>query len=48
MSTSSFDALFLEVLRNPPERNEPQPIANRKETIYGVVIAFMVGYSDNS
>jgi hypothetical protein len=40
--SSSFDALFLEVLRDPPDKNEPQPIGNRRETIFGVVITFMV------
>lgn len=39
---SSYEELILTALRNPPDPNEPLPLANRRETIYGVVISFMV------
>jgi hypothetical protein len=36
--------MLLAALLNPPDRNEIQPIANRRETIYGVIISFLVGW----
>jgi len=39
---SSFEEMLAALLRNPPDPNEPLPRTNRKETIYGVAISFMV------
>jgi hypothetical protein len=39
---SSYEEMLMAALLNPPDPNEPQPPANRKATIFGVVISFMV------
>jgi hypothetical protein len=38
----TYEEMLLAALQNPPDRNERQPPANRKSTIYGVVISFCV------
>ncbi|KAL6706100.1 hypothetical protein ACN47E_006016 [Coniothyrium glycines] len=37
----TYEELLAAMLRNPPDPNEPQPLSNRKETIYGATIAFL-------
>ncbi|KAF2471759.1 uncharacterized protein BDR25DRAFT_367608 [Lindgomyces ingoldianus] len=35
------EALILEMLANPPDINEPQPLSNRKATIFGTTVGFL-------
>ncbi|KAH7128150.1 hypothetical protein B0J11DRAFT_430864 [Dendryphion nanum] len=37
-----FVKVFLEMMKNPPDPNDPGPLSNRKETMYGVVIPFHI------
>ncbi|KAH3917075.1 hypothetical protein HBI56_122630 [Parastagonospora nodorum] len=39
---SSFEDMLLAAFLNPPDPNEPLPPANRKGTIYGIVISFCI------
>ncbi|KAH9876232.1 hypothetical protein J1614_004111 [Plenodomus biglobosus] len=39
---SSYEKLLVEVLSNPPDPNEPLPLANRIGTIYGTTVTFLV------
>lgn len=39
----TLEELLLEMLQTAPDPNEPLPVSNRKETIYGAVITFLVG-----
>jgi len=43
MSTlDNWNALLTEMVRNAPDPNEPLPLSNRPETIYGTTITFLV------
>jgi hypothetical protein len=40
--------IMLEMLKDPPDRNEPLPLANRPSTVYGVTMPFHVSTLDRS
>ncbi|KAJ8112505.1 hypothetical protein OPT61_g5133 [Boeremia exigua] len=40
--SATWDALLLEMVQKAPDRNEPLPLSNRPETIYGTTITFLV------
>ncbi|KAF2260098.1 hypothetical protein CC78DRAFT_571419 [Lojkania enalia] len=42
MPTAQFEDLLVEMLAHPPNPNEPLPLANRKETIFGSAITFLI------
>jgi hypothetical protein len=37
-----MDGLIAEMLKNAPDIDEPLPVSNRKETIYGATVPFLV------
>ncbi|KZM19228.1 uncharacterized protein EKO05_0007362 [Ascochyta rabiei] len=39
---STWDALLAEMIQKAPDPHEPLPLSNRKETIYGSIIPFLV------
>ncbi|KAF1849755.1 uncharacterized protein K460DRAFT_390421 [Cucurbitaria berberidis CBS 394.84] len=39
---SSFQELIMSVILNPPDENEPLPLSNRKATILGTTITFLI------
>ncbi|KAH8730295.1 hypothetical protein GQ44DRAFT_607487 [Phaeosphaeriaceae sp. PMI808] len=39
---STFNDLIVDVLKNPPDPNEPLPLANQKRTIVGIVLTFLI------
>jgi hypothetical protein len=43
---ANYIELLLELLEKPPDPNEPLPVANKKSTIYGVAISFLVWIVD--
>ncbi|CBX92052.1 predicted protein [Plenodomus lingam JN3] len=38
---STYQDLFIAALSHPPDPNDPQPLSNRKETIYGTTLTFL-------
>jgi hypothetical protein len=42
---STYEAMLSAMLADPPDPNEPLPAANRRETIYGTTISFLVSQS---
>jgi hypothetical protein len=44
---SQFIPAILNMLQNPPDPNEPLPLSNRRETIYGVTLPFLVSAIEN-
>ncbi|PSN68649.1 hypothetical protein BS50DRAFT_619467 [Corynespora cassiicola Philippines] len=36
------ERMLIEMLANPPDPNEPLPVSNRKETLYGTTVPFLV------
>jgi hypothetical protein len=39
---SSWNELLVLMIQNAPPADEPLPLANRKETLFGVTIPFLV------
>ncbi|KAF2849048.1 hypothetical protein T440DRAFT_453542 [Plenodomus tracheiphilus IPT5] len=39
---STYEDLLMALLNNPPDPNEPQPLSNRSETIYGTTLTFLI------
>jgi hypothetical protein len=39
---SVFQDYFVEMMKNPPDRDEPQPISNRRATMYGATLPFHI------
>ncbi|KAF2035620.1 hypothetical protein EK21DRAFT_54601 [Setomelanomma holmii] len=39
---ATYEEMLLAMLANPPDPNEPLPVANRRETIYGLTISFLI------
>ncbi|KAF2115940.1 hypothetical protein BDV96DRAFT_599480 [Lophiotrema nucula] len=39
---SSFEAIMMEMMKNPPDPNASPPLSNRKETIYGATVPFHI------
>ncbi|KAF1830682.1 hypothetical protein BDW02DRAFT_633466 [Decorospora gaudefroyi] len=39
---STYEDLLVGMLRDPPPRNEPLPLSNRRETMYGATLSFLI------
>lgn len=44
---SQFIPAILNMLQNPPDPNEALPLSNRRGTIYGVTLPFLVSEIEN-
>lgn len=43
---ATYEQMLMAVIMDPPDPKEPQPPANRRETIFGTVIGFLVWHLD--
>lgn len=43
---NEFLPMIIEMMRNPPDPNEPLPLANRLEVVVGVSVPFLVYASE--
>jgi hypothetical protein len=41
-----WNELLIEMVEKAPPYNEPLPLSNRKETIWGTTIPLLVGHTD--
>ncbi|KAH7084880.1 hypothetical protein BKA63DRAFT_4610 [Paraphoma chrysanthemicola] len=39
---STYEEMLMALLANPPDPNEPLPTANRRETMYGTTLSFLI------
>ena len=46
MALTAWDELTVKMLESAPPYDEPLPLANRRETLLGVTIPFLVSYNN--